>query len=511
MNNDDLDKLFRDKLSESRSTQSKADWQVFSKKLSQSEGFHDINFDKILKSKISNYNVPFDNKHWDLLKQRLTKEENLKRKIFVSTIIESAAIVILLFLFQQYDHSANTKYVDTSINDFASEDKKSMSDLLETDLSSIYSHRSFEFQTSKKSTQNDEELIDIESQIIPEVSIISLPPKKELQLFSVESLAKDVNGLASKSISQDSTTSSAKIEKSDLTTNSGMVPQKNSSLANNASKEIVENATIVKKRSVVNIPTLKDLTFDIASVVLPSSIKYKETDASRYIIPVFGFGQGIIKSSYDKIYNLKAYTTYSSQLTTGAFYAYKKNGVEVLSGLRYTRKAYNPQKFSEVYYDNSNAPFRVSLEKINYDIVEIPLQFKTYLKQSPVVNFYAKVGTSLNLLLLSKYQVNEKELSYNTFSAKSIATTSDGEIISNNAKLSKKEFNPGLLQNGGVLSNNTFLTVTGELGLERRINMANHFVLGVEYAKYFMVEGIGPNNDKFNVINLNIGLKHKIH
>jgi hypothetical protein len=509
MNNDDLDKLFRDKLSESRSAESMADWQVFSRKLSQSEGFQDINFDKILKSKVSNYNIPFDNKHWDLLKQRLIKEENLKRKIFVSTIIESAAVVILLFLFQQYDHSVNIKYIDTSAKDYVSEDKKTKSDLSPTDLSSIYSHKAFEFQTNKNTVQSDEELIDIESQIIPELAIMSLPPKKDPQFLSVESLAQNVNDLVAKLNSNDTTSIAAK--SLELTSASESVSEKISTTANNPSKEIAENATIVKKRSTVNIPTLKDLTFDITSVVLPSSIKYKETDASRYLIPVFGFGQGIIKSSYDKIYNLKAYTTYSSQLTTGAFYAYKKNGVEVLSGLRYTRKAYNPQKISEVYYDNSNAPFRVSLEKINYDIVEIPLQFKTYLKQNPFVNFYAKVGTSLNLLLSSKYQVNEKELSYNTFSAKSIATTSDGEIISDNAKLSKKEFNPGLLQNGGRLSNNTFLTVTGELGLERRINMSNHFVLGVEYAKYFMVEGIGPNNDKFNVINLNIGLKHKIH
>jgi hypothetical protein len=508
MNNEDLDKLFRDKLSGTSSSDAKSDWQVFSRKLSQSEGFQDIDFDKTLKSKVSNYSVPFNNKHWDLLKQRLIREENLKRKIFASTIIESAAVVILLFIFQQYDHNININYLDPKIHDLEVADIQEKSTLSKPDMSSIYSHEAFDFQSINALVSDDEELIDIESQVISEKITVSLPSKKEVQIFSVESLAQVINELAEETSS--STPAIKESIKLESTIKTEPNPESNTS-ASSSTKEIVENATIVKKRSMVNIPTLKDLTFDITSVVLPSSIKYKETDASRYIIPVFGFGQGIIKSSYDKVYNLKAYTTYSSQLTTGAFYAYKKNGVEVLSGLRYTRKAYNPQKISEVYYDNTNAPFRVSLEKINYDIIEIPLQFKTFLKQNPSVNFYAKAGASLNLLLSSKYQVDEKELSYNTFSAKSIATTSDGEIISNNAKLSKKEFNPGLLQHGGRIDNNTFLTITGELGLERRINMTNHLVLGIEYAKYFMIDGIGPNNDKFNVINLNIGLKHKIH
>jgi hypothetical protein len=174
------------------------------------------------------------------------------------------------------------------------------------------------------------------------------------------------------------------------------------------------------------------------------------------------------------------------------------------------KREYNPQKVSEYYFDIFDNPYRISLDKISYNMIEVPLHFKVFIKQSPVVNFYAKMGASINLTLKSKYNLDENSLAYSSFAKSSITSTFDGEIIDNKAKLSKKDFTPGILQKGGSFEDNTFITVGGELGMERRINKNTFFVLSTEYNQYFMIEGIGPNEDKFNMLNINLGIKYRL-
>jgi hypothetical protein len=518
MNNEDLDKLFREKINaSSNGNNQNADWDVFSKLLSKSEGFENIDFDKDIVSKVANHKAKFDNKHWELLKQRLIKEERLRKKVFITTLLESVAVICLLFMFQKYDSS-----ITQDLNNFAdqysngtsqsSKEGKGSTKIQKVsldDISTIYSHQAYAFQENEN-LENDQSNTDQvneasadNNEFVENKEIKTLDPlqlNREIAQLNISNLVQKVENLFSQEPVKQISISIPIEEKT------------------GSEKQVEEVAITAVERNTFITPLLESKKQEIAmalsnnpevlNVSLPSSIKYKETESMHFIQPTLGFGQSIIKSSYDKIYNLKAYTTYATQVNLGVMYAFKKNNLELQSGLRYMNKEYNPQKISELYYDISNNPYRVSLEKIEYDIVEVPLHFKCYFKQSPKINFYAKMGASLNFTLLSHYVVDENL--YTNYSRSARITTSDGEILNDNSRLSRKEFTPGLLQNGGSFSNNTFVTVAGEIGLERRINKNTFFVMNTEYAKYFIVEGIGPNEDKFNMLNLNIGLKYRL-
>ena len=89
----------------------------------------------------------------------------------------------------------------------------------------------------------------------------------------------------------------------------------------------------------------------------------------------------------------------------------------------------------------------------------------------------------------------------------------DGDEIEGKAarsKLKQKEFSPGIF-NGGSFSENYFMTASLEMGVERKLNKNLTLVLGAEYSKYYMIDGIGPNKEKLNNIALNLSMKHYLN
>lgn len=449
MINKEFEKIIKDKLTHADDdAKASPDWDVFSQILKNAEGFEKIedrnDYDRKLKLKIESHQTSYKTNHWLLLKNRLLKEEFLRKKIFTTKASEVILLLLLLFTFQQYTHSDfNIEYKDevVEVNNY----QKTLpagQDLV------AYAHSTLAYPAQSQ--------------------------KENIVLFDVPEIIESPDS--------DSTIVEPILE----------------------DKRPTENVSVLGTKS--PLLSLKPYKRDFDLTLDAPKIKTLDPEAEKYLTPVISAGLGITKSGYDKIYNLKSYSAYSDQYSLGLLYSVKKNKTEFQTGLRYSKRTHNPAAIIETYGSLSTNYYQISLNQISYDIVEIPLSMKYFIKSGDKTSYYAKVGVNSNFSLVNKYDIREKPLGYaspaariNSFSGKASKPI-----------LEKKEFNKGILQ-GGKATDNFFFTLSTELGVERKVSNKNAISFGLEYNKYYMLEGIGPNKEKLSSLGVNIGVKHLIN
>lgn len=453
MINKEFEKIIKEKINQADDdAKASPDWDVFCEILKNAEGFeiiHDQSSDRFLKEKIENHRTSYRVSHWMLLKNRLLKEEFLRKKIFTTKASEAILLLLLFFTFQHYQTSVySLEYKDQVVREVRPKpDAPAMSEDI---VAYAYSTQAYPAQS-----------------------------QKETLVFTNEN---------------ENENSSEAIE---LTQTSSHI------------EEVIRTTENVKPLSSKSpILSLKPFKSDFALEPEAPKIKIaKPVDKTeKYLTPVISAGLGITKSGYDKIYNLKSYSAYSDQYSAGMLYSVKKNKIEFQTGLRYSKRTHKPAAIIETYGSLSTNYYQISLNEISYDIIEIPLSMKYFMKSGKNTSYYAKVGVNSNFALVNKYDIREKPLGY-AVPAAPISSFS-GKI--SKPVLEKKEFNKGILQ-GGKATDNFFFTLSTELGVERKVGNKNAVSFGLEYNKYYMLEGIGPNKEKLNSLGFNIGVKHLIN
>jgi uncharacterized DUF497 family protein len=495
MSNKELEEILKEKLNqESGSHQEQPDWDVFSKILQNSEGFEKIGFDDDkVSEKLNKHTVAFSETHWQLLKERLIKEEQIRKKLFTVKSLEVIFLLLLLFTFQNYE---NTNY--------------------------------------KNSFKPSIPIVNATHNAAPGF-LPSTAPQSKLLNTSIEKTGDNAIILSRDLLAYASSTKAYKSgEKYDVFVNHDAIknsaldlvnPQniplgcKNNILLNDGSMLFYKNQQhkIFNNISAIDVKK-SSLIGDKINIQLPSLILPVKPKTQIFLTASLSGGLGIAHSGFDPIYKIAGYQTYSSQFGAGLLYSVKNNKFEVQSGLRYTKKNYEPNQLVETYGDIFSGFRKISLDRISYDIVDIPLSLKYFIKEGKKTSFFVKAGANINFSLANNYLVSSGPSSEPASNFASREAISDGAEIDKASRLSQKEFNPGLLQNvsgkkPGIftsLGNNSFITLSGELGLERKLSEKNALVFGVEYNKYYRIDGIGPNKDKLSALTLNLGVKHSL-
>ena len=439
MNNKDFDKFFKDQLANKQQEGNTPDWDVFSEILKKSEGFENIDFDQAIKEKVAQHNSSYNESHWQLLKARLEKEEKLRKNIFSIKSLELIALLLVFLGWQSYQASLNKiPEIYAAFNSGG----KAESIVAQTSSSASEFPETYAFS-------------HLAYQVRKAVPVLALQPKRAQQPVVSLTSARVFQGLNTHALSNIET-----------------LPGK--------------NLSTVAAHAEPNMPQLK------LAAIMP---QIKNSTSRKYIMPMVSAGVGITQSGFDPIYNLKSYSTYSSQFAGGVVMGFQNDELETTTGIKYTRRTHQPAAIVETYGDFLNNYYEISLDKIGYDIVEIPVAAKYHFKKSGKTSWYAKAGVSGNFTLANHYTITNKPASFQPLAPSNVGYSSDGDSKSTSARLSEKEFNRGLLQ-GGKLSENWFLTVSGEIGMERKLNETHALVLGAEYSKFYWIDGIGPNKDK---------------
>jgi opacity protein-like surface antigen len=508
MKNKDFDDILKHKISQNETSNTNSDWDAFSKILKQSEGFENLDFDQVVEEKITDHKVPFNSSHWALLKSRLLKEEYLRNKILSIKSLETIVLLLFLLLFQQYNIDRLEKEISNEplvINQaFNTSSSSATSKTNSTSkIKAAFDRRKAEITknntvTNITSTKNKKiEVKEVEKQI-DQVNATPVANQKYETLTAINLIHKNINSLYK----------------------SNSISNALNDIANKIDNKAINSSNILKSSPTkpvtsmnVNVENINQPFGGTAEEVKLPFVGNDVANVQKFITPTVFSGVGITKSPFDPIYNFKSYSTLSSQYGIGMLYSVKDKNLELQSGLRYTKRTHKPAAIVETYGNLLGNYSQISLNKISYDIIEIPLNLKYHFKENAKTRIYAQAGINTNISLKNSYEIIKKPVASSSLAKSGAANfISDNTLVNNEreAKLSKKEFNKGFFQ-GGKIKDNFFLTLSAGVGMERQLSQKNALSLGIEYNKFYMIDGIGPNKDKLNGVAINFGLKHQIN
>lgn len=476
MTNQKFDDIFKSKLSNPDNAPKSSDWDEFSKILKKSEGFEQVNFDKEVSDKVKEHHVPFSDNHWQMLKERLEREQKIRTRLYFAKLSEIAAIILLIFGSLSYSGLTFDRTVDVDPQMFAHLYKENppsanQNKLQEIKLSKLNQETLKELQKGTSAYQKvaAEQIIASPGFASPSESFISALPTRKQEVV-----------LASMS----------KIEVRPTEVSRLIEPEV---FAQEIGSET--NELMAASPSINTLPIYKPELY--ASTLTKSEFR-----------PYFGTGINIIRSPFDNVYQNEATTLFARQDKAGFYYAIGTDHLKMTTGLEYNRMKYNPVSVIETYGSLRDGLKQTSLKSIAFQSARIPVGIKyDFLgrKEKRKVSPYVNATVGINGVLTSEYRIEEEVLPSDFRQIDSGTKRS-----SNNSKLSNKEFNPGILQ-GGELVSNLYLDANLEAGIETRITKSIRLTTGISYSRFLASKGLGPNGDRHDNVTLNIGLNYALN
>ena len=211
-----------------------------------------------------------------------------------------------------------------------------------------------------------------------------------------------------------------------------------------------------------------------------------------------GSDYNYIETPYDEVFDVEQYGRFAEGYQAGVTIGFKNKNIEVVTGGIYSRKDYEPRIPTEYLRNLPGPPIAVKFDRIQLNMLEIPLNFRyTYLNKTRW-KFYAQTGTSLHIALLADYdRSNISDL---------FLLAAPGEPT---PKLEEKEFKDGLLE-GGSFEENSYFTANLGLGTEYLLNPRWSIFMQPSVKAYMpsgFNNGLGPNLDRISSFSIVTGAR----
>ena len=476
MTNQKFDDIFKSKLSNPDNAPKSSDWEEFSKILQRSEGFEEVNFDKEIADKVKEHHAPFSDNHWQLLKERLEREQKIRTRLYFAKLSEIAAIILLIFGSLSYSGLTFDRAIDVDPQMFAHLYKENVPSANQNKLQEIKSGK-LNQETLKQLQKGTAayKKVSVETSVVSptyadvsETYITDLPSRKPKIVLAA---TPKFNGHFT-SIS-----------------------------AHKQAESVAEEMALATSDLVAVTPAINTLP-----IYKPEL--YASTLTKSEFRPFIGSGINIIRSPFDDVYQNEAATLISRQDKAGFYYAIGTDHLKMTTGLEYNRMKYNPVSVIETYGSLRDGLKQTSLKSIAFQSARIPVGIKyDFLgrKEKRKVSPYVNANVGINGVLTSEYLIDEEVLPSDFRQIDSGTKRS-----SNNSKLSNKEFNPGILQRGELVSN-LYLDANLEAGIETRITKNIRLTTGISYSRFLASKGLGPNGDRHDNVTLNIGLNYALN
>jgi hypothetical protein len=285
---------------------------------------------------------------------------------------------------------------------------------------------------------------------------------------------------------------------------------KNNIVAMNNSNGLESSSLNFNKAKEPNISPLPivfrpNLVYNKTIVCESSNHKSIKTVASEkpksFLTPLTSFGLNITKTPANISTNETEKLLLSSHFGAGLLFSTQYDNIEFGTGIIIGRKNYKPLPQTNYVIKNRNL-YKEEVRNIKYDFATIPIRAK-YLfgKKTDDIKPYIMGGADINILLNSRYDLTSEDLGR----VSSLTLNNN-----NNPRNDLNNSTPEGLFSGGSLKSNLYLSVSAEAGIEKQISQINSVIFGISYSKYFNIEGLGPNKDKYDNLSFNVGLKHSL-
>lgn len=484
MNEKKFDDIIKGKLDNFNTGNSDESWSAFESKWdaanvnSESENKE---FDSLVRSKMVTHSQPFRENHWLKMKEHLKTIEERKNTIFITKALEFAAIFLIVFTFSHLSNLINfdKPEINTQKNQFANIESNKIQKDVQKPVVKFKNKSQYklwskpeeqtplvqDIQGSIKHTLVIEENVTFLSsnldnpEVDPRMAIIALQQK---EFESIRKIKPAVLG-----------------GKTDIGPD-GINENEWQSLASLSSRQITKPESEM-------------------AMIFPMKLS-RTNPSTKYAISAYASGDiNLINTPFDKLYSLASYNKEALNNSYGVNFSAKKSNLELETGLGYAHRQYQPKLVTEAYGQFADHYFEKSLQKISYDIANIPLNFKYHFINQTNWGAYLMAGVALNLILDAKYDINETLRQ---------GKPPVGRFTPEQARLDEKPFITGIL-NSDNFKDNYFASIGFGFGIEKKILGNTSIYVQPSYQRQILSSdiGIGPNKDKIHTSSLQFGVK----
>lgn len=489
MANNNFEKDLKSKLSDWKVDYDPSSWDQMNAHLDEALGVDetsqvDNEFDQNLIEKLEGHQTPYKSADWENLSNKLDKEDSIQRRIIKIAALQFV-VVFLVFLSlwnwkgAEMVHIHKEKQAQKTALSFAfAQQQENFYQQFLTDLEARNNFASttaplLEFAKIANRIKNETskisnlELEDQTIELLQNALVINKQSQPMAMQFSKEEDILEVNNSM--------VTADAKI---DLTVVDLSI-ENIEALANVTPNIDYENEVLKEPKFVLlNIePEKKKTEFSVGGLFSPDLY--------------------VIRSPEDPVYHYSGHYSDSYGLSGGISFSARKKSLELESGILYSSVSYKPREIPEFYASEGRA-YETYLNDILFNVISVPLQLKKHFNIGKSSTFYALAGTSFNGIINSNFDIHLEQLEI-------LDPLTEG-FAENKPQLDKKDFDPGLFE-GGSIFDNAF--VTADLGIGFQQLVSNKFSFYVQPTLHTQfTNGIGPNNDKLHKLSVYLGAKY---
>lgn len=464
----------------------------------------DIYLDAVVYDHLKDMQPAYNHEHWEMMSARLDEEYAYRRKVFVTKLFEAAIVLLLVWTAFNYFPNKKTPTPSSPLPLAVGTDSNSNQDNtndLSTDL-------------------NEQSLLDNKSVVSFETTIPASIQDEGIKSFVNEfpALVVETNPINKNIFASIPTPpiSDNKITETPFLNNSNSISILNNKTQKATSLPLEKTLTldedeILKEKLIVQISPLPSIMnsvlemdeFSKGSFSLDQIIKKKKLRTHEVFFSMYGSSDiNFVDSDFynNNTREWDVYQRYRSGYGGGFALGFQLRRFLIETGVSYNAISYQQREEARIIGSFARGYVEETWEDAELSMVQVPLNIQYSFLVKRKWRMYSLTGISINMAFQNNYnfQLEDQE---NT-SSRSISIN-ESEIASE-ALLYK-----GILEGGG-LSENSYLTANLGFGVERKFTYRWSLFLQPVYRRSFLIDGIGPNEDRIHSSSLRFGAKVKI-
>jgi hypothetical protein len=470
--NKSFDARLKQKLTGISSQPPAGNWETFQKKWRESESVDnpitDSAFDSQVKSKLNTIDKNVKTAQWEKLKNRLETIDLYRRKIIIHKVKEVVAVLLFLFTFYNVFQHAE---MDANPGDplFVANDV---------------------LHDKPYSTTQNIRINQVQSTVIAKRKKGASQPAVRLH-----SEDQRVTGVISEEVISSDTDENILFANQDDSAKAGST----------FTDETGESITSVGETENMDTPDILPLArgevYSTYAMVLPMELQNRDRKTDEFRLGIFiAHAENFILTPYDKVYSVPQFENSTKNQSYGFTIGKKTGNVEMETGVAYAHLRYEPVKISEAFASAADVYFETSLTGITFDLFKIPLQVKYFALDKPGWKIYTMAGAALNVIGQAEYEIEENIVKGRP--------ASPLRFNNESPRLVEKPFTKGIFDEG-KLKENYFTDVQLGFGIEKNINRFMNMYVQTAYHAFLYSDniGVGPNFDKLNSFQVQVGCK----
>lgn len=487
------------------------DWNMMESKLDAAMSdaeidpqMEDIYLDAIAYDHLKNMQPAYNHEHWEMMSARLDEEYAYRRKVFVTKLFEVAIVFLLVWTAFNYfpnkktptpsspfpiavgtdtnSNQYNTNYLSTDLNEQSLLDNKSIVSFETTIPASIQDE-------GIKRIINEFPALVVETNPINQNAFTSIPtpPTSDNKITETpfSNNANSINLLNNKT--QKATF--LPLEKTLTLDEDEMLKE----------KLIVQISPIPSiMNSILVMDELSKGPFSLDQIIKKKKLRTHEVFFSMYSSADLNFVDSDFYNNNKREWDV--YQRYRYGYGGGFALGFQLKRFLVETGISYNFVSYKQREEANIIGSFTSGYLEEQWDDAELNMVQIPLNIQYSFLVKRKWRMYSLTGVSINMALQNNYnfQLEDQENS----SSRSISLNESE--IANEASLYK-----GILEGGG-LRENSYITANLGFGVERKFTYRWSLFLQPIYRRHFLIDGIGPNEDRIHSSSLRFGAKVKI-